>query len=120
MPPNGLVLDADPVRLEQALGNLVVNALSHGGGRVVLSAQRRSGLIELHVQDEGPGFPPAFISGAFDRFSRSDDSRSGAGSGLGLSIVELIARAHSGAVGAENRKAGGADVWIAVGEPVNS
>ena len=119
-PPNGLVLDADPVRLEQALGNLVSNALAHGGGRVVLSAQRRGGLIELHVQDEGSGFPPAFISGAFDRFSRSDDSRSGVGSGLGLSIVELIARAHGGAVGAENRTTGGADVWIAVGEPFDS
>jgi signal transduction histidine kinase len=116
MPPNGLVLDADPVRLEQALGNLVSNALAHGSGRVVLSAERHSGLIELHVQDEGPGFPSAFISGAFDRFSRSDESRSGGGSGLGLSIVELIARAHGGAVGAENRAAGGADVWIAVSE----
>ena len=120
LPPNGLLLDADPVRLEQALGNLVSNALSHGGGRIVLSAQRRSGLVELHVQDEGSGFPPAFISGAFDRFSRFDGSRSGDGSGLGLSIVELIARAHGGTVGAENRAAGGADVWIAVSEPRNS
>jgi two-component system, OmpR family, sensor kinase len=120
MPPNGLVLDADPMRLEQALENLVSNALAHGGGRVVLSARRRSGLVELHVQEEGSGFPPAFISGAFDRFSRSDESRSGGGSGLGLSIVQLIANAHGGAVGAENRAAGGADVWIAVREPVSS
>jgi signal transduction histidine kinase len=112
---NGLELDADPVRIEQALGNLVANALAHGGGRIVLSAQRRDALVELHVEDEGPGFPPGFIAGAFDRFTRSDDSRSGgSGSGLGLSIVELIARAHGGAVGATNRAAGGADVWIAV------
>jgi two-component system OmpR family sensor kinase len=114
VPANGLELDADPVRLEQALGNLVANALAHGGGRVVLSARRRAALVELHVEDEGPGFPPGFIAGAFDRFTRSDDSRSGGGSGLGLSIVELIARAHGGAVGAANRPAGGADVWIAV------
>jgi signal transduction histidine kinase len=115
--PNGLELDADPVRVEQALGNLVANALAHGDGRVVLSAQAREALVELHVEDEGPGFPPGFIGGAFDRFSRSDDSRSGGGSGLGLSIVELIARAHGGSVGAENRAAGGADVWIAVSRP---
>jgi two-component system, OmpR family, sensor kinase len=118
--PNGLVLDADPVRLEQALGNLVSNALAHGGGRVVLSAEPRDALVELHVQDEGPGFPPSFIAGAFDRFSRSDESRSGGGSGLGLSIVELIARAHGGSVGAENRDSGGADVWITVSRPPDS
>lgn len=118
--PDGLVVDADPVRLEQALENLVANALAHGGGRVVLSAQPRDGLVELHVQDDGPGFPPAFIAGAFDRFSRSDNSRSGAGSGLGLSIVVLIAKAHGGAVGAENRDSGGADVWIAVSGPRDS
>jgi two-component system OmpR family sensor kinase len=114
LPANGLVLDADPVRLEQALGNLVDNALAHGGGRVVLSAQARASHVELHVQDEGQGFPPAFIASAFDRFTRSPEGRTGHGSGLGLSIVELIARAHGGEVGARNRPGGGADVWIAV------
>ncbi len=119
-PPDGLVLDADPVRLEQALGNLVDNALAHGGGRVVLSARRQAGLVELHVEDEGPGFPPEFIAAAFDRFTRSLDARTGGGSGLGLSIVELIAEAHGGTVGARNLETGGADVWIAVGRPDNS
>jgi signal transduction histidine kinase len=119
-PSNGLLLEADPARVEQALGNLVDNALAHGGGRVLLSARWQDGLIELHVEDEGPGFPPAFIGSAFDRFTRSLDSRTGSGSGLGLSIVELIARAHHGTVGARNRPAGGADVWIAVGGGSNS
>ncbi len=113
-PPDGLALDADPVRLEQAIGNLVDNALAHGAGRVLLSARPRDGLVELHVEDEGPGFPPEFIASAFDRFSRSLESRTGRGSGLGLSIVELIARAHGGTVGARNRPDGGADVWVAV------
>jgi two-component system, OmpR family, sensor kinase len=114
VPPNGLLLDADPARLEQALGNLVDNALIHGAGRIVLSAEPRGDLVALHVQDDGPGFPPDFIPGAFDRFSRSDEARSGGGSGLGLSIVDLIAAAHGGGVGARNRDEGGADVWIAV------
>jgi signal transduction histidine kinase len=113
-PPDGLALDADPVRLEQAVGNLVDNALTHGAGRVTLSARPRDGLVELHVEDEGSGFPPEFIASAFDRFSRSLESRTGPGTGLGLSIVELIARAHGGDAGARNRTAGGADVWIAV------
>jgi len=120
LPANGLVLDVDPVRLEQALGNLVGNALAHGGGRIVLSARPRAGLVELHVEDEGPGFHADFISGAFDRFSRSNEARTEGGSGLGLSIVELIARAHGGEAGAANRPEGGADVWIAVGPAPNS
>ncbi len=117
---DGLMLDADPERLEQALGNLVDNALAHGGGPIVLSAEPHGELVELHVEDDGPGFPPSFILGAFDRFTRSDDARSGTGSGLGLSIVELIAQAHGGRAGARNRSGGGADVWIAVGCAPNS
>jgi len=80
----------------------------------VLSVREGENRIELHVEDEGSGFPPEFISSAFDRFTRSPEARTGRGSGLGLSIVELIARAHGGEVGAGNRPAGGADVWIAV------
>jgi signal transduction histidine kinase len=113
--PDGIVLDADPVRLEQALGNLVDNALAYGSGPIRLSAAPAGPLVELHVQDDGPGFPHDFLPGAFERFSRSDDSRSGTGSGLGLSIVDLIAEAHGGRAGARNRPEGGADVWLAVG-----
>ncbi len=119
-PADGLALDADPVRLEQALGNLVDNAIAHGGGRIGLSAEQHGDVVELHVEDDGPGFPADFILGAFDRFSRSDEARSGTGSGLGLSIVELIAEAHGGTAGARNRRSGGADVWIAVGSAPNS
>jgi two-component system OmpR family sensor kinase len=111
--PNGeLVVDADPARLEQALGNLIDNALRHGAGRIELSARPRGELVELHVLDAGPGFPPAFVEHAFDRFSRGGDARGG--SGLGLSIADLIARAHGGEAGAATRTGGGADVWIAV------
>jgi signal transduction histidine kinase len=114
VPPDGIVLDADPTRVEQALGNLVDNALAHGRGRILLSAETRGELVALHVQDEGPGFPAGFLDEAFQRFSRPDSSRSGSGSGLGLSIVDLIAEAHGGSTGARNRAEGGADVWIAV------
>ena len=79
--------------------NLVDNALTHGGGTVELGAERRDGLVELHVSDAGPGFPLEFRDRAFDRFSRADGARSGGGTGLGLSIVELVASAHGGAVG---------------------
>jgi len=112
--PAQAVLDADPLRLEQALGNLVSNALEYGEGAVELSAVVSEDGVELHVRDEGRGFPQAFRERAFDRFSRADEARSHGGSGLGLSIVDLIARAHGGTAGLHNRDEGGADVWLAV------
>jgi signal transduction histidine kinase len=105
---------ADPVRIEQALSNLVENALTHGSGPIDLYAVERDDVVELHVADAGPGFPAAFLDRAFDRFSRGDESRGAGGSGLGLSIVALIAEAHGGSAGATNRPSGGADVWLAV------
>jgi signal transduction histidine kinase len=113
-PGDDTILDADPIRLEQAIGNLVDNALIHGRGTVRLSAVRRPGRVELHVTDEGTGFNPEFAARAFDRFSRADDARSTGGTGLGLAIVELIATAHGGTAGVANRDGGGADVWLAL------
>ena len=66
----GLRLDADTMRLEQALENLVENALVHGAGTITLSARQEDGGVGLHVADEGPGIPPEFLERAFDRFSR--------------------------------------------------
>ena len=106
------LLEVDAERIEQALGNLVDNALAHGARSVDLRVERREGSVELHVLDDGPGFPEAFLIRAFDRFSRADEARTGGGTGLGLSIVALIARAHGGGAGAANRAEGGADVWI--------
>ncbi len=112
--PSQALLDADPVRVEQAVGNLVDNALEYGAGAVELAATVSGEGVELHVRDQGPGFPESFRERAFDRFSRADEARSHGGSGLGLSIVQLIARAHGGSVGLRNLPAGGADVWIEV------
>jgi heavy metal sensor kinase len=109
-----VVLTADRLRLEQALTNLVDNALRYGDGAVSLSATAVNGTAELHVQDQGPGFEPDFLPQAFERFTRPDEVREGEGSGLGLAIVDTIARAHRGTARAENLPGGGADVWIAV------
>ncbi len=112
--PTSASVAADPARVEQALANLVDNALAHGAGPVDLFAVERDDVVELHVADAGPGFPAGFIERAFDRFSRADEARTTGGSGLGLSIVALIAQAHGGSVGAANRPDGGADVWLAL------
>jgi two-component system, OmpR family, sensor kinase len=89
-------LDADPLRVRQALGNLVDNALRHGGGEIVIGARRAAAGIELEVADEGPGFAPGIAARAFERFARGDAARGGGGSGLGLAIVRAIAEAHDG------------------------
>ena len=114
-PSNGLLLEVDPARLEQALGNLVDNAFAYGGGRVVLSARQGGEFVELHVEDEGPGFPPEFIGSALTASPARSTRAPGAAAGWGSRSSDLIAEAHHGAVGARNRAAGGADVWIAVG-----
>ena len=112
--PDGLELDADPRRLEQAVGNLVENALKHAHGSVRLTGVEHDGMIELHVRDEGHGFSPEFLPRAFDRFSRADDARSGDGTGLGLTIASAIAGAHGGSACAKNLESGGADVWLSL------
>ncbi|MBA3244829.1 MAG: HAMP domain-containing protein [Actinobacteria bacterium] len=112
--PDGLTVSADRLRLEQALGNLVENAFRHGRGAVHLVALERPDRVELHVEDEGPGFPPEFLPRAFERFARADEARGSSGAGLGLALVQAIATAHDGSARAINRSAGGADVWFSV------
>jgi signal transduction histidine kinase len=111
-PSDSLKVEADQMRLEQALTNLVDNAMRHGAGEIELSASQDGDHVEVHVRDDGPGFTPEFIDRAFERFSRADSARGSGGTGLGLAIVEAIARAHDGRARVANRPDGGADVWL--------
>lgn len=100
--PDVQTIDADPGRLEQALQNLVANALRHtpAGGEVAVTASAAPGRVVLRVRDTGEGIPPDHLPHIFDRFYRADPSRTGAsgGSGLGLSIVKEIVERHGGTV----------------------
>jgi two-component system OmpR family sensor kinase len=87
---------ADPLRLRQALSNLVDNALRHGRGDVALRARRAAGGVEIEVADHGPGFDRQVAEHAFERFTRGDPARTRGGAGLGLAIVRSIAEAHGG------------------------
>jgi len=118
-PPLALV--ADRLALDRILGNLVENALAvaTAGGLIRLEARKvqdSAGVpgpaIAFAVVDDGPGFPPGGTDRAFERFYRGDASRSGYGSGLGLSIVRELARAHGGAAIAENLVPRGARVSV--------
>jgi signal transduction histidine kinase len=105
---------ADPGRIQQAVGNLVDNTLRYGSGTITLSAREVGDCVEIHVCDEGGGFSEWLLPRAFDRFSRADPARQRGGVGLGLAVVQMIARAHGGRAGAGNRPTGGADVWLSI------
>jgi two-component system OmpR family sensor kinase len=115
--PDGTVVAADPDRLAQAIDNMLDNALRYARTTVELSAHAREDTIELHVADDGPGFPADFLPHAWDRFSRADAGRTGDGAGLGLAIARTVAELHGGVARAENRPGGGADVWIEIPQP---
>ncbi len=85
----------DELLLGEAINNLIDNALRYGGKtvRVTLRVEVRDGACELTVEDDGPGVPESQRDAVLDRFHRVPGSPAG-GSGLGLSIVHEIARAH--------------------------
>ena len=96
-----LIVSADELRLQQALGNLMANALSHTprGGRILVSAAIDTPRqLILSVADFRCRFSDNFIERAFDRFARADTGRSrrAGGAGLGLAIVKSIVEAHGG------------------------
>jgi two-component system OmpR family sensor kinase len=111
-PTDGLALRADRLRAEQALANLVDNALRYGDGDVELAAEPADGGVRLHVRDRGPGLDSSLDGRAFEPFTRGDRARSRGGTGLGLAIVEAIARSHGGRAGGDPREGGGLDAWV--------
>ena len=111
-PTDGLALRADRLRAEQALANLVDNALRYGEGVVELAAEPAGRGVRLHVRDRGPGLDTALDGRAFERFTRGDRARSRGGTGLGLAIVDAIARSHGGRAGGDPRDGGGLDAWV--------
>jgi signal transduction histidine kinase len=98
--PEGVGVNADPIRLRQVLSNLVDNAIKYSrkGQRVTVAAREFEGHTELSVTDEGVGIPPGEQSKIWDRLYRGDRSRSQRGLGLGLSLVKAMVEAHGGSV----------------------
>lgn len=108
----GAVVLADAARTDQVLDNLLVNALTHGAGPVELWARTDPAGIAISVRDHGPGYPPAFLPRAFERFSQGDPTGDGDGAGLGLAIAEALVTAQGGTVSAANAPGGGAVVTV--------
>ncbi|WP_457254194.1 HAMP domain-containing sensor histidine kinase [Pedococcus sp. P5_B7] len=102
LPDQPVEVTGDSARLHQVVANLLANARTHtpAGTRVIMSVKPDGQWIRLSVSDDGPGVPEALQRNVFQRFTRGDDSRNRASgsSGLGLSIVDAVAKSHGGNV----------------------
>src|SRR5918999_1076511 len=108
-------LDIDPVRIEQAIRILVDNAAKYGRGSPVgIQADVVDGSLRLSVSDEGPGIPPEAVPHIFERFYRTDRtrSRSSGGAGLGLAIAQSIVTAHGGRIEVDSQPGRGTTMTI--------
>lgn len=112
LPPGPLPIYGDPIRLAQALGNLVENALKYAGnnGWVRVDVARSARTCEIAVTDSGPGIPAAVLPRVFERYFRVEGRASGGpgGMGLGLAIAHQIVLAHGGTLVAESPPGSGA------------
>lgn len=98
----------DRLRVEQALSNLITNAIKYGaGGPISVRAERRDGVVSLQVADRGPGVAPDDHARIFNPFERASSGHRVESLGLGLYIVREIARAHGGTVELTGRDGGG-------------
>lgn len=113
------IVSIDRTRVEQALVNMLANAIVHSTGRPLvelrgaLSIEEGPRMLTLSVLDRGPGFGGNDPDELFEPFRRGDGTRA-AGSGLGLAMVAATARVHGGWYGAENREGGGAVAWLSI------
>ena len=120
--PRPPALSADPFRLDQVLYNLLSNAVRHarqaGKVRASVHTDPVSVGVQITIEDDGPGIPPAERDKVFERFYRLDSSRclDSGGRGLGLSIAREIVRTHGGSISVSESSLGGAAfvVWLPV------
>ena len=117
--PDFSTIRADPTRLQEALYNLLDNAVKYSRkrGEIRLSARQRDGEIELTVSDDGIGMAKEDLPRIFERFYRADKARSPdnvRGTGLGLAIVKHIAQLHGGRVEADSELSKGTTIRVLI------
>jgi two-component system phosphate regulon sensor histidine kinase PhoR len=104
VPDNLPLVLADPERAGQVFANLLHNAIkfTQPNGRIRVWAEAGEGEVVFGVADNGPGIPPYILPRIFERFFKSDRSRTGGGTGLGLAIAKHLVAAHGGRIWAES------------------
>jgi two-component system phosphate regulon sensor histidine kinase PhoR len=104
--------------LEVVVGNIVDNALRHGGigAAVSVAVRGRAGEVEVVVTDDGVGIAPEHLPHVFERFYRGEASRAGPGTGLGLAVVKHIAETYGGRVSADSTPGAGTTVRLVLPE----
>jgi signal transduction histidine kinase len=114
VPREPVILDADPVRLEQVLTNLLVNAakFTDPGGHIHLSAAEEAGQIVVRVRDDGRGIAPHFLPHVFDLFQQGPDDHRRGGLGLGLALVKCLVKLHGGSVTASSDGPGAGSEFV--------
>ncbi|HET8715646.1 MAG TPA: ATP-binding protein, partial [Holophagaceae bacterium] len=106
------MVQVDLVLFEQALVNLLENALRHGGDPIEVKAWSTGPAVTLSVGDRGPGLPEGLEDRIFDKLVRGPGAK-GPGAGLGLAICKGIVEAHGGTIRASNRHhVGGAQFYV--------
>jgi two-component system sensor histidine kinase TctE len=114
LPDDEVTVSADPVMLREALGNLIDNALKHGGlglQRVAVSLRTEDGQPVILVEDDGQGVAAEDVATVLERFGQARPSE---GSGLGLSIAEAVALSHGGTIALGRSDGGGLAVTMAL------
>jgi len=114
--PGSPLVDADPPRLQQALDNLIGNALLHGGGQPVSVVVHADTMLRIEISDTGPGIPPDELERIFEPHVRLDPASS-EGSGLGLALARAIAEGHGGSLSATSSPGVGATFTLALPLP---
>ena len=112
--PDGITGLADPDALKQVLLALLDNALKHAGGPIHVALGEYDRQVTISVQDSGPGMSPELCERVFDRFYRSDGSRSTPGFGLGMSIAKALVEAQQGIIEVESQTGKGSTFTVTI------
>jgi len=109
LPSSDIFIEGDTVRMQRCVSNLLDNALKFtpSGGRILIALRELPDHVEISVTDTGTGIEETDLPHIFEKFYRSDKSRSTTGNGLGLSLVQSFVRAHNGEIFVKSRPMGG-------------